>query len=133
MVVVRGCFDDCKIDLPPEYFRQRSIKLDCRGMITIHRTANISRYVYICTGSHDPSSWSVVTRPVTIEAGAWIGSSVILYNTTIGEDAIVAIGSVVRSVDVPPKTMVEGNPVRIIAKRVKDLWVYLDEPEELKR
>ena len=63
-------------------------------------------------GRHD---WSKVrTQPVTIRRGAWIGASVIITKgVTIGEGAICGMGSVVTK-DVPPFTIVAGNPARIV-------------------
>lgn len=53
---------------------------------------------------------------VRIEADAWIGAGAILLpNVTIGEQAIVGAGSVVTE-DVPPRTVVIGNPARILRK-----------------
>ena len=50
--------------------------------------------------------------PLRIERGAWIGNNCQLYRgITIGERAIIAPGSVVTR-DVPPATMVSGNPAR---------------------
>jgi acetyltransferase-like isoleucine patch superfamily enzyme len=58
--------------------------------------------------------WAV--EPVRVKKGASIGSgSVILGNVTIGENAIVGAGSVVTK-DVPPDTIVAGNPARIKRK-----------------
>ncbi len=52
--------------------------------------------------------------PVRICRGAWIGArSIILKGVTIGEGAIIGAGSVVTS-DVPPFTIVGGNPARVI-------------------
>jgi len=49
-----------------------------------------------------------------VKKGASIGSSAtILCGLTIGENAIVGAGSVVTK-DVPPNTVVAGNPARII-------------------
>jgi UDP-2-acetamido-3-amino-2,3-dideoxy-glucuronate N-acetyltransferase len=49
-----------------------------------------------------------------VKKGASIGSgATILANVVIGEDAIVGAGSVVTR-DVPPKTIVAGNPARIL-------------------
>jgi UDP-2-acetamido-3-amino-2,3-dideoxy-glucuronate N-acetyltransferase len=55
-----------------------------------------------------------VVQPIRVKRGASIGSgSVILCNVTIGENAIVGAGSVVVR-DVPPDTIVAGNPARIL-------------------
>jgi acetyltransferase-like isoleucine patch superfamily enzyme len=51
---------------------------------------------------------------ITINRDAWIGAgSIILPNITIGECAIVGAGSVVTK-DVPPYTVVAGNPAKVI-------------------
>lgn len=53
-------------------------------------------------------------RPVTIGESVWIGgNSVILPGVTIHDGAVVGAGSVVTR-DVPPGTVVAGNPARII-------------------
>jgi maltose O-acetyltransferase len=52
--------------------------------------------------------------PITVEDYVWIGgNSTILPGVTIGKHAIVAAGSVVTK-DVPPNTIVGGNPARLI-------------------
>lgn len=56
------------------------------------------------------------SRPVTIEDHAWIGGgSCIMKGVTIGRGAIVAAGSVVTK-DVPPLTIVAGNPARAVRR-----------------
>lgn len=58
--------------------------------------------------------WAVA--PTVVKKGASIGSgATILCNVTIGEQAIVGSGSVVTR-DVPPRTIVAGNPARIIRR-----------------
>jgi galactoside O-acetyltransferase len=69
-------------------------------------------------GGHD---WTTtVTRPIYIEKGAWIGArAIVLKGVTIGKCAIVGAGSVVRN-DVPPYTIVAGNPARVIRELTLD-------------
>jgi acetyltransferase-like isoleucine patch superfamily enzyme len=51
--------------------------------------------------------------PTLVKRGASIGSSAtILCGVTIGENAIIGAGSVVTK-DVPPNTIVAGNPARV--------------------
>ena len=54
--------------------------------------------------------------PTLIKRGASIGSSAtILCGVTIGERAMVGAGAVVTK-DVPPNTLVAGNPARVLRK-----------------
>jgi len=56
------------------------------------------------------------TTPTVVKKGASIGAgSVILCGITIGEKAMIAAGSVVTK-DVPPKTLVAGNPAKPVKK-----------------
>ncbi len=60
-------------------------------------------------------NWDCVnTKPIHIHDDAWIGMNcIILKGVTIGEGAIVGAGSVVTR-DVPPWTLVAGNPAKVI-------------------
>jgi len=58
------------------------------------------------------ADWECI--PTLIKKGASIGSSTtLLCGITVGENAIVGAGSVVTK-DVPPNTIVAGNPARLL-------------------
>lgn len=65
--------------------------------------------------SRGAKDWSKVKRaPVVIEDRVWIGfNAIVLKGVTIGRGAVVAAGAVVTR-DVPPYTIVGGNPARVI-------------------
>ena len=68
-------------------------------------------------GLQTEADW--VVEPTVVKRGASIGSgATILSKVTIGERAIVGAGSVVTR-DVPPDTIVAGNPARAL-RRVGD-------------
>ena len=94
-------------------------------LITIEDYVSLAGGIYILTHSNPttplreilgPSSKKVA--PVIIKRGAWIAVNVvILPGVTIGENSIVATGSVVMK-DVPPMTVVGGAPAKEIKKIV---------------
>ena len=63
--------------------------------------------------------------PIHIGNDVWLGGScVVLAGVTIGDGAVVAAGSVVTR-DVPPNTVVAGNPARVlrqITQADRDNW-----------
>ena len=64
--------------------------------------------------------------PTLVKRGASIGSSAtLLCGITIGENAIVGAGSVVTK-DVPPNTIIAGNPARIL-RRIEDKGARIKE------
>ncbi|ODS33236.1 MAG: galactoside O-acetyltransferase [Candidatus Scalindua rubra] len=64
--------------------------------------------------NNPPSRDSI--KPVVIRDDAWICErAIVLKGVTIGEGAIVGTGAVVTK-DVPPMTIVAGNPARIVRK-----------------
>ena len=79
-----------------------------RGGITIGDEVFIGPKVNLITINYG--------RPIVIEDKAWIGiNSTILPGVRIGYGAIVGAGSVVTK-DVPPMTVVAGNPAKFIKK-----------------
>lgn len=59
---------------------------------------------------------SIKSQKIVVESNVWIClNSVILKGVTIGKGSIVAAGSIVTK-DVPPNTIVAGNPAILIKK-----------------
>lgn len=56
----------------------------------------------------------VTAKPIVIERNVWIAAgAIILGGVTVGENSVVAAGSVVTR-NVPPNTLFAGNPARVI-------------------
>jgi acetyltransferase-like isoleucine patch superfamily enzyme len=75
--------------------------------------ARHQQFVAINSFAH-PKNVLLGDLPIVIEDDAWIAAaSSLLRGVTIGEGAIVGTGSVVTE-DVPPYTIVAGNPARVV-------------------
>ena len=101
--------------------------LDGRSGLTIGDNVNLGSHVSIYTREHDVNSptFAETGGPVTIGDRAWVSShSVVLPGITIGEGAVVAAGAIVTK-DVPPYTIVGGNPAKPIGARNRDLTYEL--------
>jgi UDP-2-acetamido-3-amino-2,3-dideoxy-glucuronate N-acetyltransferase len=60
--------------------------------------------------------WTCI--PTYVKKGSSIGSSAtLLCGITVGENAVVGAGSVVTK-DVPPNTIVAGNPAKVLRKKL---------------
>jgi len=94
--------------------------------ITIEDLVLIGSGVHIYTANHeftDPeqpifSQGHKPVQPVVVCKGSWIGANaIILPGVTVGQNSVVGAGSVV-TIDVPPFTVVAGQPAKVI-KRLK--------------
>jgi acetyltransferase-like isoleucine patch superfamily enzyme len=88
------------------------------GGLDIADDVMIGPNVSLITSGHpiEPSRRraSVVAKPIVIERNVWIAAgATIVGGVTVGENSVVAAGSVVTK-DVPPNTLVGGNPARVI-------------------
>lgn len=90
------------------------------GPVTLRSRATVAQYVYLCAGSHDFDRIDrpLITGPIILEEDCFIGAkALILMNVTIGRNALVGAGAVVPK-DVPPNTVVVGNPARVVKNRM---------------
>ena len=104
----------------------------CVGSVRIGRRVLSASRVFIGDASHaytDPDlpvadQGMAGSRPVVIGDGCFIGiGAVILPGSVIGDGAVVGAGAVV-SGEVPPRTVVVGNPARVVRRHDPELgWV----------
>lgn len=113
-------------------------RVDCSGYVEIGNGCSIAQDVYIIDGLHHPLlanariehgidlfsgdhivdaySPGTETSFVRIEDLVWVGlRAIVLSGVTIGRGSVIAAGAVV-SQDVPPFSVVAGNPGRVIGR-----------------
>ena len=94
-----------------------------------HQMNAVSTYPFYIFGSWDQSVPSKEDLPfkgdTVVGNDVWIGqNSTILPGVHIGDGAIIGLNSVVTR-DVPPYTIVAGNPAKTVRKRFDDELIYL--------
>ena len=97
-----------------------SYKIDLRSPVRIGNRVIISNDSEIITTSHyiDSPEWEPKYYGIEIEDYVWIASDVLILPSCrkIGYGAVIGAGSVVTN-DVPPMSVVGGNPAGIIRQR----------------
>lgn len=105
-----------------------SVVINARSSIAIGNYVKVGGNVRIFDHDFHPLNWEdrrtsqleekVRVAPVIIEDDVFIGTNaIVLKGTHIGARSIVAAGSVVMGLDVPPDSMVKGNPAIITGRR----------------
>lgn len=108
-------FNGAKLKLGSGFFNS-NIKIRCHERIEIGENVAISHDVTIMDSDAHEGLWDGYekTKPIKIGNHVWIGTRVtILKGVTIGDNAIIAAGSVVTK-DVPNNTVVAGVPAKVI-------------------
>lgn len=102
--------------------------ISTKTSITIGRNVKIGGNVRIFDHDFHALEWNnrrtpenrgaVRSKPIVIEDDVFVGTNAILLKGThLGARSIVAAGSVVFGLDVPPNSLVKGNPAIIIQKK----------------
>ncbi len=94
-------------------------------LVTVGDRTRIGPFVTIYDTSFHAVNEGEETKIAAVEIGSnvWIGrQAMILPGVTIGDHSVVASGAVVTR-DVPPRTLVAGNPARVVGEvRAADDW-----------
>ena len=101
--------------------------LYCTGGVKIGKNVNVSDGAVIITAKHDINSpkFEALYEPISIGDWVWIATNaVVLAGVNVGEGAIVAAAAVVTK-DVPPYSIVGGNPAMVIGERKKQTFAYV--------
>lgn len=113
------CDYGCNILVGDHVFVNFNLTVLDEALVTIGDHVFIGPNVNIYTACHptdpderrDGREWA---EPVTIGNDVWIGGgATILPGVTVGDGSVIAAGAVVAKA-VPPRTIVGGNPARII-------------------
>ncbi len=101
----------------------RHTEIMADGGVTIGNNVVISYHCVLWSIDHRyegdaiPYDKARIRRPIVIHDNVWLGRNVMVRGgVTIGEGAVVAMGSVVTR-DVPPLAVVGGNPARVLKFR----------------
>jgi putative colanic acid biosynthesis acetyltransferase WcaF len=88
--------------------------------ITIGSNVCISQRAFLCTGNHNYKlpTFNLITQPVTVEDGAWIGAGAwVGPGVTVGDHAVLSAGSVATK-NLDPSGIYQGNPAVLRKPRV---------------
>jgi putative colanic acid biosynthesis acetyltransferase WcaF len=94
--------------------------IDNLDHVIIENQVTISQGAYILTGNHNfkKKSFDLITKPVIIKKGAWIGArAIICPGVIMANHSIVTVGSTL-TVNTKEFTIYQGNPANAINKRI---------------
>lgn len=97
-------------------------EVDCYNVdkVDVGAHTTISQKTYLCAASHDISkpSLPLVTAPIKIGDQIWVAADVFIGpGVEVGEGAVIAACACVIK-NVPPWTVVGGNPAKVIKDRI---------------
>ncbi|QRQ99637.1 WcaF family extracellular polysaccharide biosynthesis acetyltransferase [Dyadobacter sandarakinus] len=94
--------------------------IDNLTMVILESDVCLSQGCMLLTGNHDYTrpAFDLITRPITIAKGAWIGArATVCPGVTVGTHAVLTVGSVA-SKNLEPYGIYQGNPANIVKTRI---------------
>ena len=109
---------DAELTIGDGTFVNHRTELVAHERVTIGRDCLIAWDVLVLDSDSHSVDGAPHTAPVRIGDRVWIGCrATVLKGVTVGDGAVVAAGSVVVS-DVPARSLVAGNPARVVREDV---------------
>ncbi len=93
-------------------------RIENLAIVTIGKNVCISQEAMLLTGNHDykKSSFDLITKPINLEEGAWVGArAIVCPGIIIKSHAVLTVGSIATK-DLEPYSIYQGNP----ALKIKD-------------
>tara|TARA_B100001287_G_scaffold237831_1_gene210990 strand:+ start:18076 stop:18624 length:549 start_codon:yes stop_codon:yes gene_type:complete len=122
-VVVKPCVNikyPWNLEIGNYVWLGENVWIDNLDKVTILDHSCISQGATLLCGNHDyfSSSFDLITQPITLEQGAWIGvNSTVCPGINIGSHAVLSAGSVATK-DLEPYAIYQGNPACKVRKRI---------------
>ncbi|MFC4810056.1 acyltransferase [Paenibacillus sp. GCM10023250] len=115
------------LEIGDRTFINAGVGIASRNRVTIGRDVKIGPRTSILDSMYhqlDANDSAGASKPIVIGDNVWIGTRcTILPGVTIGENAVVAAGSLVNK-DVPKNALVAGTPARVIRELdIPDGWI----------
>jgi acetyltransferase-like isoleucine patch superfamily enzyme len=109
--------EDGHLDIGNNVFINYGSSLVAAALVRVGDDCLIGTHVIVMdTDFHrvEDKAWDTSGKPIVLEDRVWLGNRcIVLKGVTIGHDAVVAAGAVVTK-DVLPRTVVAGNPARVV-------------------
>jgi putative colanic acid biosynthesis acetyltransferase WcaF len=93
--------------------------IDNMADVEIGSNVCVSQGAYLCTGNHDWSDpgMGLVTQPITIADGAWVGAFArVAPGVRVARDSVVTLGSTLLA-DTEPDGIYSGHPAEWVRRR----------------
>jgi acetyltransferase-like isoleucine patch superfamily enzyme len=114
--ILIGAQSTGQLDIGERTFLNEGVQIVAACVIRIGPDCRIGDFAAIHDSDHHPveQTASIRRAPVTIGRNVWISrDAIVLAGVSVGDHAVIAAGAVVTA-DVPARTLVAGNPARVI-------------------
>jgi putative colanic acid biosynthesis acetyltransferase WcaF len=109
-----------KLEVGDHTWIGEDVWIDNLDVVKIGAHCCLSQGAMLLCGNHDfkKSSFDLMTKPITLEQGVWIGAkAVVCPGVHAHHHAVLTVGSTATS-DLEAMSIYQGNPARMIKKRM---------------